>query len=46
LPYNLFDRIIAATQEGDEAKDETLQKRVTHLKKEIDRRVEGLKKIY
>jgi nuclear pore complex protein Nup160 len=45
IPYNLIDRVIAATKESPEKEDEVLQTRVRALEEDLKRRIEGLEKI-
>lgn len=45
LPYNLFDRVLAAAGEGDEKEDKTVQVKVKALREAIKRRIEGLQKL-
>ncbi|ORY31381.1 nucleoporin Nup120/160-domain-containing protein [Naematelia encephala] len=43
IPYNLFDRVVAAAAEGEEGKDEVLKRKVETLQDSIRRRKDGLK---
>ncbi|WWC62448.1 uncharacterized protein I303_105044 [Kwoniella dejecticola CBS 10117] len=45
IPYNLFDRVLAAAQEGDEKEEKNVQRKAKLLKEEIERRLDGLEKI-
>ena len=45
LPYNLFDRVLAAANEGDEKDDKRVQAKVAVLRQAIERRVTGLRKL-
>ncbi|OCF41500.1 hypothetical protein I317_04703 [Kwoniella heveanensis CBS 569] len=42
LPYNLIDRVLAAVQEDDEKDDKKVQQKAKVLRKEVDRRLQGL----
>ncbi|WVW84551.1 hypothetical protein I302_106585 [Kwoniella bestiolae CBS 10118] len=45
LPYNLIDRVLAASQEGDEKDEQNVQQKAKVLREEIQRRLKGLEKI-
>ena len=45
LPYNLFDRVAAATTDGPEKDDKVLQAKVERLRTDIGRRTSDLKNI-
>jgi len=45
IPYNLIDRVVAATEDGPEKDDKVLQAKVDGLKEELKRRIEGLRKV-
>ncbi|WWC70656.1 uncharacterized protein I206_104607 [Kwoniella pini CBS 10737] len=45
IPYNLIDRVIAASEEGDEKEEKNVQQKVKVLKEEVERRLKGLEKI-
>ena len=43
LPYNLFDRVVAAMVEGPEKNDKVLQAKVERIKMDLARRTAQLK---
>ncbi|WWD18377.1 hypothetical protein CI109_102827 [Kwoniella shandongensis] len=43
MPYNLFDRVLAAAQEGDEKDEKAVHNKAKALREEVERRVKGLK---
>lgn len=42
LPYNLFDRVLAAAGRGDEIEETLVQQKAKVLRKEVLRRLEAL----
>ncbi len=42
IPYNLLDRVLAATAEGDEKDDQGVQRKASDLREAVARRKEGL----
>lgn len=45
LPFNLFDRVLAASGEGDEKDEQRVQGKAKVLREGIGRRKEGLAKV-
>ncbi|KAK6908300.1 hypothetical protein I203_102301 [Kwoniella mangroviensis CBS 8507] len=45
LPYNLIDRVLAASKEGDEKQEKNVQQKVKVLREEVQRRIKGLEKL-
>ncbi|WWC88782.1 uncharacterized protein L201_003695 [Kwoniella dendrophila CBS 6074] len=45
LPYNLIDRVLKASGEGDEKDEKNVQQKSTLLKEEVERRIKGLQKL-
>ena len=45
IPYNLIDRVLAATTEGDERDDTQVQSKASTLRESVERRIQGLNKL-